>query len=611
MTTAIVINREISKAEQHEIMLMINGDSDSEVFTTNNMTLDFPVKVMVQDAEIKRSINYDEMKRLLAFGETVLNGISLSQQLTINGVSLWHYHKYRIYFMLRNLAYEAQMAIDFSKRFDKVLWFTDGVELQIHTAFPKNISFHYPFKGNAKRRNYLAMIKYLIYLNIRFVQGFLQSFRSVKARHLLLDRSIKQPCLNLKTLESEPENYNLTYIFDKAGEDFAVIDEIETPKFIMGRPFKFRKWMFVNTRKTLLRIPGEFILLKAIFIPSVWSDFRKADKEFRAILSSILQKYIVGRDAWILRRIQQFHPATKLYLFKNLAYRRFFSRSHFLSVATIDENSPSVRCILDAAKVSHIKTIGIQHGNIHYLHPAYRFTAEDIQRGLLCDTTIVWGDYWKDFLIQNAGYPSDSLEVAGQSRTDVIPVLLREQQTLKTRLNLPPGEIIVFASQLQQDPVLRERAAFDVFKSVQDLINVHLIVKLHPSEVSDPDYYIRIAKQVGCENYSIATDTDLYLLIATCRLLITCFSTVGAEAVYFNKPLIILDHLEEDIQGYIQQRVAFKATNAGELSGIIQGILKGILKIDDKACNDFVRKYAFKVDGQTSERILEIIRCSR
>jgi hypothetical protein len=611
MTTAIVINREISKDEQLEIMRMIQADPGSEAFTTNNIRLPFPVTVVVQDAEIKRSINYREMKALLAFGEIDHKGAPVFQRLSVNGMSLWQYHKYRIYFMLRNLAYEAELAIDFSMRFDNVKWFTDGPDFQIHTALPENVTCHYPVRPKSKHRNFTAMLKYTIYLMIRFMQGLLFSFKSVKARHLLLDRSIKQPCLDLETLEVKPENYNLAYVFAKAGNDFTVIDEIETPKFEKGRPFNFRKWMFVNTRKPLTRISGEYILLKAMFLPSVWHDFRKADKDFRAVLSSLIQDYSIGREAWILRRIRQFHPATRLYLFKNLAYRRFFSHNHYLTVTSIDENSPAVRCILDAAKASQMRTIGIQHGNIHDLHPAYLYTATDIRLGILCDTTIVWGDYWKDFLKNIAGYPEDSLVVAGQSRTDIIPVLLREQQNLKARMKLPPGEIIVFASQLQQDPLLRERAAFDVFESVKDLSDVHLIIKLHPSEVSDPDYYNRIAMQVGCENYSIATDADLYLLIATCRLLITCFSTVGAEAVYFNKPLIILDHLEQDIQGYIRQQVAFKATSAGELSEIIKGVLSGKLTIDEKAGDDFVRRNAFRVDGRSSERILEIIRCSR
>jgi hypothetical protein len=612
MRTAIVINRRISEGECLEISSLIQQDKNVTAFSTSNFSLSFPVTVVVQDAEVKRKINYSEMAGLLAFGETTYKDKSFTEKLTINGMSLWHYHKFRIYFMLRNLTYEAELAHDFSVRYEKVIWFTDGPELEVLTSLPGNVECRCPISGNRKSRELVSKFKYLIYLKIRFIQGLLtSSFRAKGFKHLLIDRSERQPCLDLHTLEVSPENYNLAYVFAKAGHDFAVIDEVETPKFDPAKPFRFRKWMFVNTRKPLFRIPGEYILLSAFFSPSVWKAFRRTVEEYKTNLSDLNEAFVTGREAWILMRLRQFHPATRLYLFKNLAYQRFFRRQKYQTITSIDENSPAVRCILDAAKVYNIKTIGIQHGNIHDLHPAYLFSADDISRGLLCDTTIVWGDYWKDFLINVAGYPADKLVVTGQSRTDVIPVLLREQQNLKTRLNLPPGEIIVFASQLQQDPLLRERAAFDVFKAVKNLKDVHLVIKLHPSETSNPGYYVRIALQVGCENYMITSNADLYQLIATCRLLITCFSTVGAEAVYFGKPLIILDHLEQDIQGYIRQKVAFKATNAMELEEKIAGVLSGELRADEKAQEEFIRINAHRIDGMTSERILEIIRCSR
>ncbi len=610
MKTAIVINRNVSESELLEISGLIGQDDHVTAFTTSNISLPFPVTVVVQDAETKRKINYSEMAALLAFGEISFRNISISEILTINGMSLWHYHKFRIYFILRNLSYEAELVLDFSRRFEKVIWFTDGPDLEDLTRLPGNVECRYPVSGIRKSKEFVSKLKYLIYLKIRFLQGLLTPFKADNVKHLIIDRSVRQPCLDPESLEVKPENYNLAYVFARAGQDFAIIDEIETPKFEAGKPFHFKKWMFANTRKPLTRIPGEYILLRAMFSPLVWKEYTKAERACKDALSGLRSIYNTGRTAWILKRLQQFHPATRLYLFKNLAYQRFFKHNQFLSISSIDENSPAVRCLLDAAKTFNIRTIGIQHGNIHDLHPAYMFTAADVKRGLLCNTTIVWGSYWKDFLNNQAGYPADGLEIAGQARTDIIPVLLREQQNLKSRLNLPAKTIVVFASQLQQDPLLRERAAFDVFQAIKNLENVHLVIKLHPSEASDPGYYERIARQVGCDNYSITGTDDLYLLIATCNLLITCFSTVGAEAVYFGKSLIILDHLEQDIQGYIRQKVAFKATNSEELSEIISGILAGKLKTDEAAANDFVSRNAYRIDGLASERILEIIRRS-
>ena len=58
-------------------------------------------------------------------------------------------------------------------------------------------------------------------------------------------------------------------------------------------------------------------------------------------------------------------------------------------------------------------------------------------------------------------------------------------------------------------------------------------------------------------------------------MLITCFSTVGAEAVYFHKPLLILDHLGQDVQGYIREKVAFEARDWQTLEEVLLEVLSG------------------------------------
>ena len=80
--------------------------------------------------------------------------------------------------------------------------------------------------------------------------------------------------------------------------------------------------------------------------------------------------------------------------------------------------------------------------------------------------------------------------------------------------------------------------ARDVFTSVEKLENVCLVIKLHPGEKNDKYYYTEIAAETGCKNYKLLYDEDLYVVIASCKALITCFSTVGTETAYFYKPLM-------------------------------------------------------------------------
>ncbi|MBW6491805.1 MAG: UDP-N-acetylglucosamine 2-epimerase [Lentimicrobium sp.] len=609
MRRAILINRSISASEVNEISETLNSGNEWTAFSTSpHESLSLNFQPLEQDPDIKRRINVEEMNALLGFGETIHEGITISENLTINGMSLWHYHKFRIYFIMRNLTYEIELIKDLLSRFEQVICYSSGPDTAMLQKINGQVEFRFSAKSQSKTGSFWSKLSYALVVFARFLSGFFHSFNNPESIHLLIDRATKQPCLNIKTLRPEPENYNLAYVFAKANKEFLIIDEIEQPKFSGGQKFAIKKWMLINPRKNLKRIFGEYILLRAAMSPEIWKIFRHADREIRHKLLSLLDGSITEKEIWMVKRMLDFHKASRFYLFKNLAWKRFFKFGNFKSISTIDENSPAVKAILDAAKSNQIRTIGIQHGNIHELHPAYRFTANDINRNLICDSTIVWGDYWKEFLRNISGYPSDRLFTAGQSRTDIIPLLLERREILTKQLGLPGKDIVVFASQLQQDPSLRERAAFDVFNAVKEIKNLHLVVKLHPSEAGYPEFYHRIAKIAGCKNYTVTSGMDLYQLIAACKIVITCFSTVGSEAIYFNKPLIILDHLEQDIQGYISQGVAFKAVGSKEMEVLIIKILTNELTPDENATKKFIRRNAFSIDGNTSERIIDFIR---
>jgi len=191
-------------------------------------------------------------------------------------------------------------------------------------------------------------------------------------------------------------------------------------------------------------------------------------------------------------------------------------------------------------------------------------------------------------------------------RSDVIPLLSKAEQKIK---GLPENmPYIIFASQPQRDTTLRKRTARDIFSAVKRLDNTLLIIKLHPAEKNDSNFYISIAEELGIKNYTIMYDEDLYTLIASCKALITCFSTVGTETAYFYKPLIILDHLKQDIQGYYKEGIAFQVTGSDELYNCLKRILDGSLGIDKEAYSKFIGKFAFKIDGLVSDRCLTFIK---
>jgi len=610
MSKVIFIARTLNTNEVSEINQELTKEASTIVYT--NLTSIFPFKTSLYDlsAAEKRDINFRVMNDILQFGEISVDGIAISDKLTINGMSIWHYHKFRIYFILRNLSYEDLITRKLKETHDHVVIYSNGPDADMAFQANGSISWRLPQSINKKKRDYVGLLHYLFYFKLLLIKSWFKRKNYLGTRHIILDRALRQPILNIKSLEPELGNYNLEYVYSKAGSDFTIIRELEPPKFINAEPFRFKWWMIRDLQTEASILHGECILIKALFEAKTLTAFKAATKTLDAKLSELLRSATTNQQLWILRRMLQFRKASQFYLFKNLAYTYFFSKKNFNSISTIDENSPAVKCILDAGRNLNIRIFGIQHGNIHILHPAYRFTQNDFERNLICDSTLVWGTYWKEFLKNVSGYPPNRIAITGQARTDIIPKLKDSSQQFKTKFRNNKRFLVVFASQLQQDPLLRERAAADVFEAVKTMNDVHLLVKLHPSETNNPNYYDSIALKTGCSNYSLSTQDDLYQIISASDIIITCFSTVGSEAVYFSKPLIVLDHLEQDIQGYIAVKVAFKATNSSELHSVIRSILEGNLVPDEDALNQYIKANAFSIDGQASDRILGFIRCN-
>ena len=105
----------------------------------------------------------------------------------------------------------------------------------------------------------------------------------------------------------------------------------------------------------------------------------------------------------------------------------------------------------------------------------------------------------------------------------------------------------------------------------------------------------------------ICLTARIYILISLSDIIITCFSTVGTETVYFNKPLIILDHLKQDIQGYYREGIAFQASNKSELKDFLNKLFAGKIKFNKIAYKSYIKKYAYQIDGKVADRVIDFI----
>lgn len=598
MSKTIIINRILSLAERAEIKQLSESGVNVFFFSGSNF-VDFGQRISLTPEE-KKLVNYRMMDEVLRFGDLPVSDQTLADLFRIDTASVWHYHKFRIYFTICNLMYFLQpLQRDFSS-FSGHIWFVLPEARLLQGLFPE-VDFRFQNEKKKGKINFGNLFSYTLLVKYRY---FKQLF-SVKMNpeYLLYLNERYSTVLDLKTQKPHPGNTLLEYLIDRLDNRFTLLTELSMPKLRGKSDYSYSVKQFQQEWYGSPKIFAEGFLISGLFRFGVRKGTNHAHQSLKQAYSQVRIAELSFDQQLIFEVFKSFDKSSKLFLYRYFAAREFFSRSGIKAVIAADENSPLTKSILDAARFCGIKIVGLQHGTMHDLHPAYRYTSNDRENHVMPDLTLTWGKYWEKFLVERGNYPVESFVSVGQIRTDIIPVLL---QTEKQKVAKPINKI-VFASQPQRDPELRFQAAYDVFKAGCNLPESLIIVRLHPREFDDPEYYSAIASQAGCTNYEIDTSTDLYQLIVSCDLLITCFSTVGTETVYFHKPLIILDHLNQDIMGYVAEGVAFQATDADSLTRILNGILNGSLEIDHSKYEAYIQKYAYKIDGKVAERCIEAI----
>lgn len=601
MSKTIIINRPLSDSEINEVKQL--AEAGAQVFTlSGNSVSDFARQISFTPDE-KKQVNYQTMVEVLRFGDLQVGNQTVAELFLIDTASVWHYHKFRVYFTVRNLMYFLQPVSQQFTSFSGHTWFVSSEAKPLQNLFP-DVVFRFPEVRVKAKFNFVQLFSYLILVKLRFF-SYLFSSRK-KPEYLLYLTEKYSTVLDKNSLKTKPGHHILEYLISELGNRFALLTEVLMPKPKGKSDYSFSWKQFQSSWNDHPKIFLEGFLISGLLKSGVRKSAKEAQQSIRRAYPKVRETELSTIQQLTFEVFQSLDKSSGFFIHRYFAARNYFKDSGIKAVIAGDENSPLTKSILDAARFCGIKIIGLQHGTMHDLHPAYLYTPRDRENRVMPDLTLTWGKYWEEFLIEKGNYPKDSVVSVGQIRTDIIPLLLTSEKQKMAK----PTDLIVFASQPQRDPELRYQAAYDVFKAAKQLTKSKLIVKLHPREYDDSDYYEAIANEIGCSNYMLDTTSDLYQLIASCDVVITCFSTVGTETVYFYKPLIILDHLKQDIAGYAAEGVAFQATNADTLTTILSGILRGTLKIDRRKYDSFIQKYAFQIDGRVAERCIEAITSS-
>ncbi|RJQ47246.1 MAG: methyltransferase domain-containing protein [Nitrospiraceae bacterium] len=252
-----------------------------------------------------------------------------------------------------------------------------------------------------------------------------------------------------------------------------------------------------------------------------------------------------------------------------------------------------------------IKTLIVQHGtpNKYSLHAFAPFEG---------DCFAAWGDFTRDFLVENGTSPS-KVTVTGGPVFDRTLALKPDRKDICAKVGVNPGhKIILFTTQGQgpgncPSSEEIETAIIQTCKSAAFYPDVQLLFQIHPSqEISDVQ---AIAEKVGTFNARVIKYHDTESLIAVSDGVITFFSTTAIDALILDKPLMLINLSDDkDFYPFVRMQSAYGAYTEDE----IQKAFRLLVENPDgtkKARREAVAYVAHKMDGKSLERAMDLIEC--
>jgi hypothetical protein len=341
-----------------------------------------------------------------------------------------------------------------------------------------------------------------------------------------------------------------------------------------------------------------------LFYIKAGKEIKSIEKKFNEIKTSNfneLEYESIKSKIGSFKRLSFYIVARKVMI---EAWLKFFK---IKTIVGTHEHDSKNKSIFEEAQRLNIKTFGIQHGVIHKKHMHYCFSKFDASYHPFPDFTFVWGTYWKNGLTSFSNYSPKSLLPVGQIRTDIIPILNSNRDKIQINELSSDKFTLLYASQplYVGEEKMRERLTLDFLRLTVEFPTVNFVVKPHPKESDCELYFNQQALKTPGAKFTIIRE-DLYKMLALCDTVLIYNSTVGAEAIYFKKPLIVMNYSSNDFSGFVSAGVAIESKSYESLvTSLIE--LQNSKKYFNDSADNFISDRAHLIDGKVSERIFNQI----
>jgi hypothetical protein len=251
-----------------------------------------------------------------------------------------------------------------------------------------------------------------------------------------------------------------------------------------------------------------------------------------------------------------------------------------------------------------IKSLIVQHGtpNQYSLHAFAPFEA---------DCFAAWGDFTRDYLIKN-GVDSERIVVTGGPVYDKYLSVKPEKARIYHDLGISPDiqKLIVFTLQGQGAggrPSIEEieSGIAETLKAAASYPGLLLLFQIHPQQTIAEVQ--KLASGALPLKANIIRYPDTESLISISDGVITFFSTTAIDALVLDKPLLLINLMDDrDFFPFVPMHAAFGAYTREEIPLGFKNLVENPAEL--KSGRDEAVEYViYKKDGQSMARVMALI----
>ena len=481
------------------------------------------------------------------------------------GIDIWFFEQFRLYFTYRTFLLKQACITQFLENNPSGIVISTDENLS-HFINPANLKLIAALKRSSTKKS--SSFKELKFMLSHFKWGYKQA-----AENLIISR-----------IEDD---------FDGKDQRFGSLQD-NSDKIINRDLFNSAKELPHQNVNYNSKNNVDSLFIRNLLTISGGFSILKFNKQLKLLFQEINKTTVESspKEKVISHIFQKNKISYIIYFLKYKSFCWLFKKTAYQSVMFINENSAQQKAIQYAAFQNGVKVFAIQHGAIYDLHPAYMFGKYKTPP-LLPNITFTWGKYFTELLKTKGGYNNNQVLTAGR----IVPTnIVRKKHHAFDSKN----DIILYATQPQPDQRLRAQELSDVFKAAKHHSSRYLLVlRPHPAE-QDDRFFNSIAESVNFSDFIIDRESDLQTQFECCSMLITSYSTVGAEFVPYNKPLLVLDYLKADLVNYIKQGVGLPIYSDKDL---IETLEQETITINTQAYALFTENYFYN----KGEDAIEII----